>query len=133
MRSGDFGKIERGLDRKRFRNRRMRIFPVGQRPLRLAHLELVARAIDQRAGFAMNAGDRVRTERSDRAKAVQENVIGHRFDDARHPRHVELEGADAVLFGIAGNFLDLLLGENLRMKDRVDIAAFVHRPQNAGR
>ena len=29
---------------------------------------------------------------------------------------------------VAGNFLDLLFGENLRVEDGIHIAAFIHRP-----
>src|SRR5262249_47602228 len=39
---------------------------------------------------------------------------------------IKLERADAVLLGIAGNFLDLLLGKNLRVENRIDVAALVH-------
>ena len=132
MRSGDFRQIERGLDGERLGNRRVRIFPVLQRAFGLAGLQLVASGIDQRAGFAVNAGDRVGPERRNRAEAVQQNVVGHRFHDAWHARHVELERADAELLGVAGNFLDLFFREDLRMENRVHIAALIHRLPESG-
>ncbi len=75
----------------------------------------------------MHAGDGVGPERRDRPEAVQQDVVGDRLHDAGHAGHVELERADAELLGVAGNFLDLLLGEDLRMEDRIDVAALVHR------
>ena len=118
MRAGDFREIERGLDGERLGDRGMRVFPVLQRALGLARFQLVARGIDQRAGFAVDAGDRIGPERGDGAEAVQQHVVGDRLHDAGHARHVELERADAELLGVARDFLDLLFRENLRMKDR---------------
>ena len=63
---------------------------------------------------------------------MQQNVVGHRLHDARHARHIELERADAELLGVAWNFLDLLLGEDLRVEDGVDVAALVHRLAERG-
>ena len=105
----------------------MRVLPVGQRACRACVRQFLAGGVDQRAGFAVNAGDRVGSERGDRPEAVQQHVVGHRLHDARHAGHVELERADAELLGVAGNFLDLLFGEDLRMEDRIDVAALVHR------
>ena len=95
--------------------------------MRFAGDEVLARAVDERAGLAMHAHDRVRSERRHRLEALEQDVVSHRFDDARHPGHVELERPDAEFLGVAGDFLDLLLGEDLRMEDGVDVAALVHR------
>ncbi len=95
--------------------------PSGLRPL-----ELVARRVDQRAGLAVHARDRVGTERGDLAEALQQDLVGDRLHDAGHARHVELERADAELLGVARQLGDLLLGEDLRMKHRVDVAALIH-------
>src|SRR5262245_27375849 len=127
MRASNFGEIEGGLDSERFRNCGSSILPIGQGSLRPARLEFVTRPVDQRAGLAMNTRDGIRTERGYRAKAMQQNIIGHRFNDAWYAGHVELKGANAELLGIAGDFVDLRLGEYLRMENRIDIAALVHR------
>ena len=75
MRSRDPREIKRGLNRERFRNGRMRIFPVGERTFRLAPSELAAGTVDQGAGLAMDAGDGIGAKRSNRAKALEQNVI----------------------------------------------------------
>src|SRR5262249_24093117 len=126
MRTGDFREIERGLDRQRLGDGRVRVLPILQCTFGLANLQFIARGIDQRASFAVNTGNRVGPERRNLAKAAQQNVVGHRLHDARYARHVELERADTELLGIPRNFLDLLLGENLGMEHGVDIAALVH-------
>src|SRR5436190_7663768 len=104
----------------------MGILPIRESSFRLARLELVARPIDQGSGLAMNASDGIGPKGSDGAKAVQENIVRYRLHDAGYAGHIELERADAVLLGIAGNFLDLLLGKNLRVENRIDVAALVH-------
>ena len=101
-------------------------------PSGLRVLKLVAGGIDQRAGFAVHAGDGVGSERSNRAEAVQQNVVGDRLHDTGHARHVELERADAELLGVTGDFIDLLFREDLRMEDEVDVAALVHRLAEGG-
>jgi hypothetical protein len=105
----------------------MRIFPVGQRTFRLAGSKFLTGPVDQRAGFAVHAHDRIRSERCDLAEALQQHIVGHRLHDPGHSGHVELERPDPELLGIAGYLLDLLLGEDLRVKHRIDIAALVHR------
>ena len=96
-------------------------------PCGFAERKLLPRPVDQRAGFAVHAHHRVRPERGDFLETVEQDVIRDRLYDPRHARHVELERTDTELLGVTGNFLDLLLGEDLRMKDGVDVAALVHR------
>ena len=115
MRTRHLGQIERGLDCQRLCIRRVCKLPVRQRTLLLL-LQLVAGLIDQRAGFAMNAGDRIRPQSCDGAKAVQEHVVRDRLHDARHSRHVELERADAEVLGVARDLGNLLFGEDLRVE-----------------
>src|SRR5262249_56481411 len=118
--------VKRRLNRERFRHCGMCILPIRESSFRLARLELAARSIDQGSGLAMNASDGIGPKGSDGAKAVQENIVRHRLHDAGYAGHIEFERADAVLLRIAGNFLDLLLGKNLRVENRIDVAALVH-------
>src|SRR5271166_4703840 len=127
VRSRNLREIKRGLNREGFCYCGMRLLPIGEVALGLAQLELVTCPVDQSAGLAMNARNRILPQRCDRAKAVQENVIAHRFHDTGDAGHVELEGANAELLRIAGNFFDLLLGEDLWVENRIDVAAIVHR------
>ncbi len=127
MRAGDFGKIKSCLDREGLGVSGMRELPIRQCAFLLL-LELLARLIDQRARLAVNAGDRIGAEGRHRAEAVQQHVIGDRFHDPEHARHVELERTDAELLRIARDLADLLLGEDLRMEDGIDVAQLVHRP-----
>jgi hypothetical protein len=69
MGARDTGEINRGLNCERLSDSRVRILPVRQCTLGLVRLEFVARPIDQRAGFAVNAGDGIRSKRCDRAEA----------------------------------------------------------------
>ena len=132
MRAGDLREIERGLDGERLGDRGCASSQSFSVPSGLRVLQLVARRIDQRAGFAVDAGDRIGPERGDSAEAVQQHVVTDRLHDAGHARHVELERADAELLGVARDFLDLLFREDLRMEDRVDVAALVHRLAEGG-
>src|SRR5580698_3972272 len=87
----------------------------------------MTRLIDERAGLTMNTSDRVRPKSRYRAKTLKKQIVCDRIHDARHAGHVKLEGANAVFFCVARNFLDLLGREDLRMKDRIDIAPRIHR------
>src|SRR3981081_2619253 len=122
MRSGAACKISRGLNGQSFRDRGMRLFPIGERALRGRETQVVARFFPQCAGLAMHAGDRIRTQRRDLPETLQQEIVAHGRDDARYSRHVELVGADTMLLGQARQLGELLPGENLRMKDRIDVA-----------
>ena len=126
MCAGHLGEIERGLDRQRFGDRAGCANSQSASVPSFFLLQFLSRLVDQDAGLAMNAGDRVGPKRRDGAKAIQQHVIGDRFHDARHSRHVELERADAELLGVKRDFGNLLFGENLRVKHRIDVAQFIH-------
>src|SRR5262249_13746980 len=100
----------------------------GESAVGLAREEVVARALDQRSGLAMHAGDDVTADRCRLLEPGEENVVGDGIDDAGDAGHVELERAHAVLARIVRHFGDLLLGEDLQVEDGVDVARLVHGP-----
>ena len=128
MRAGAVREIGRGLDRQRLGDR-----PDGLSPSRRAcprawcGCSSSRAAVDQRAGLAVHAGDRIRPERGDLPKSFEQEIVGHRRHDAGHARHVELERADAELARRRpGSSASCCRREDLRMEHRVDIAALVH-------
>ena len=76
----------------------------------------------------MHAGDDVGADRCRLLEAREENVVGDGLHDAGDAGHVKLERTDAVLARIVRHFGDLLLGEDLQMEDRIDVARLVHGP-----
>ena len=119
--AGNFRQIKRSLNRKCLGIGRMCELPIGERSVLLL-LQFLARLVDQGAGFAMDTRDSIRAERSNHTETRQQHVVGYRFHNPRHARHIEFERSDAVFGRISRNFADLLVGENLRVENRVDVA-----------
>ena len=98
MRSGAARQIGRGLNGQSFRDRRMRLFPVGERALGRRLSQVVAR-LCRPVLRSRNARRRPHPDPAPRLAGILPagNRRSRTFDDARNSRHVELVGADAVL------------------------------------
>ena len=78
-----------------------------------------SRARNQRSVLAMHAGYDISTELSDLSESFQQDIVRYGVHDARKTAHIELERADTVLLRVIRHFRDLLVGEYLRMEDRI--------------